>query len=255
MASNTGSRPKGESSAIYIEPVRTETIALALIGSTPLVFNRMSEKSKGDILYPKPRKTSAEKQASLKHDVMQEFTASPYTLPDGDALLAVMATAIKGAMRTAALDLPGASKAQIGRLVYVRGDYVPVYGIPKLFMSVVRQAGMTRAPDIRTRAIVPVWAALAQITYVVPMLNPTTIANLLAAAGITVGIGDFRQEKGAGNYGLFSVTNAEDPAFVALRQSGGRDAQVAAMQNPAFYDEDSERLFTWYEAERTRRGK
>jgi hypothetical protein len=254
MAGN-GSSSREQSSEIHIESVRTETIALALMGTTPLIFNRMSEKAKTDVLFPKPRKTSAEKQASLKHNPMQEFAASAYTLPDGDALLAVMATAIKGAMRTAALDLPGASKAQIGRLVYVRGDYVPVYGIPQLFMSVVRQAGIVRAPDIRTRAIVPEWAVLAQITYVVPMLNPTAIANLLNAAGITVGIGDFRQEKGAGNYGLFRVTSAEDPAFVALRQAGERDAQAAAMKAPTFYDEDSERLFTWYEAERARRGK
>jgi hypothetical protein len=230
-------------------------MALALVGSSPLVFNRMSEKARQELLLPRGRKTAADKQASLKHDPMREFRASAYAMPEGDALLGIMATAVKGAMRTAALDLSGTSKAQIGRLVYVQGDYVPVYGVPKLFMSVVRQAGMNHTPDIRTRAIVPEWAALVHITYVVPLLTPTNIANLLAAAGITVGIGDFRQEKGAGNYGLFAVANPDDPAFVAIREEGGREAQAAAMASPAFYDEDSEVLFTWYEDERARRGK
>src|SRR5512133_1317796 len=137
-----------DTGTIYVEPVRTETVVLALIGTSPLITNRMSEKAKGELIFPTGRKTAAQKQSSLKHDPIGEYRASSYVLPEGETLLGVMASAIKGAMMTAALDLPGTRKAQIGRLVYVRGDYVPVFGTPKLFMSVVRLANINHSSEI-----------------------------------------------------------------------------------------------------------
>jgi hypothetical protein len=166
-----------------------------------------------------------------------------------------MSSAIKGAMMTAALDLPGAKKAQIGRLVYVYGDYTPIFGVPKLFMSVTRSADMNKTPDIRTRAIVPEWVALITLSYVVPMLNATSIGNLISAAGITAGIGDWRPEKGKGTYGQFRVSNIDDPEFKRIVKIGGRKAQEMALENPGLYNEDTERLFSWYNVEVVKRGK
>jgi hypothetical protein len=240
---------------IFIEGVKVERARMALIGLTPLILNRMSEKSKGELLLPAGRKTSAEKQSSLKHDPLAEYRASAYTIPEGDALLGVMSSAIKGAMMTAALDLPGAKKAQIGRLVYVYGDYTPIFGVPKLFMSVTRSADMNKTPDIRTRAIVPEWVALITLSYVVPMLNATSIGNLISAAGITAGIGDWRPEKGKGTYGQFRVSNIDDPEFKRIVKIGGRKAQEMALENPGLYNEDTERLFSWYNVEVVKRGK
>lgn len=246
---------KTASSTIYIEPVKTESLTLALVGTSPLILNRMSEKVKGQLLMPSGRMTSAQKQINIKHKPVEEYRASAYTLPDGDTLLGVMSSALKGAMMTAALDLPGTKKAQIGRLVYVVGDYTPVYGVPKLFMSVTRSADMNRTPDVRTRAIVPEWAALVTIRYVVPLLNATNIINLVSAGGITAGIGDWRPEKGKGNYGQFAVMNAEDPDFLRIKSVGTRQAQQAALDEPECYDEDTARLLEWYNEEIIKRGK
>lgn len=44
----------------------------------------------------------------------------------------MLSTSFKGAIRSAALDMPGAKKAQIGRLTYIAGDFVGIYGVPKL---------------------------------------------------------------------------------------------------------------------------
>ena len=94
----------------------------------------------------------------------------------------------------AALDLPGARKAQIGRLVQVKEgtyrDLIPIYGEPQLLMSVTRSADMNRTPDIRSRCIIPNWAAQITISFVLPTLRETAVVNLLAAAGITAGVGD-----------------------------------------------------------------
>jgi len=157
-------------------------------------------------------------------------------------------------MRTAALDLPGAKKSQIGRLTYIAGEFVGIYGVPQIFSTVVRSADMNRTPDVRTRCIVPHWAAVASITFVKPIMREQAIANLIAAAGITVGIGDFRPEKGAGNYGQFTVVGADDERLTHLMKTGGRAAQIAAMEDPAAYDEQTEELLAWFDVEVRRRG-
>lgn len=247
---------QADSGDIQIIEVHTGTITVAIVGTTPLILNRLSEKAKHELLLPSARKTAADKASSLKHNPLEEFRASPVCLRDEDAptLLAVPATALKGAMRTAALDLPGAKKSQIGRLTYIAGEFVGIYGVPQIFSTVVRSADMNRTPDVRTRCIVPHWAAVASITFVKPIMREQAIANLIAAAGITVGIGDFRPEKGAGNYGQFTVVGADDERLTHLMKTGGRAAQIAAMEDPAAYDEQTEELLAWFDVEVRRRG-
>lgn len=241
--------------AISVPEVKTRDIVLNVVGRRPLVCNRMSEKARHELLMPAGRKNAAEKQASLKHDPIAEYQASPYTLTDESmpTLLAVMSSAFKGAMSTAALDLPGTKKAQIGRLVYVQGDYTPVFGIPKLFMSVTRMADIGRTPDIRTRAIIPFWACKLAVSFVEPLLNKQAIVNLLAAAGVTAGVGDWRPEKGKGDYGQFCIVNDEDPEFLEIVKQG-REAQQEAMENPEPYDDESAEMLSWWTGEVKRRG-
>lgn len=249
-------KKSADSGEIQIIEINTGTITVAVVGTTPLILNRMAEKAKHELLLPKGKKTAAEKASSLKHDPLAEFRASPVRLRDDNAstLLALPSTAFKGAMRTAALDLPGAKKSQIGRLTYIPGEFVGIYGVPEVFSTIVRSADMNRTPDVRTRCIVPKWAAVLSITFVRPIMREQAIANLLAAAGITVGVGDFRPEKGAGNYGQFEVVGADDPRLLEIMAVGGRAAQLEAMDNPEAYDEDTEELLSWFDVEVRRRG-
>ena len=252
----TTAKKPADSGEVQIIEINTGTITVAVVGSTPLILNRMAEKAKRELLMPAPKKTAADKASKLKHDPLEEFRASPVRIRDDSAptLLAVPATAFKGAMRTAALDLPGAKKSQIGRLTYIPGEFIGIYGVPQVYSTIVRSADMNRTPDVRTRCIVPKWAALLSITFVKPIMREQAIANLLAAAGITVGVGDFRPEKGAGNYGQFEVVGADDARLVELMRTGGRAAQLAAMDDPEAYDEDTEELLGWFDAEVRRRG-
>ena len=241
---------------IQIIQVNTGTITVAVVGTTPLILNRLSEKAKRELLLPAPKKTAADKASKLKHDPLEEFRASPVTLRDEaePTLLAMPATAFKGAMRTAALDLPGAKKSQIGRLTYIGAEYVGIYGVPKVYSTIVRSADMNRTPDVRTRCIVPRWAAVMSITFVKPIMREQAIANLLAAAGITVGVGDFRPEKGAGNYGQFEVVGMDDQRLLEIMKTGGRAAQVEAMADPESYDDETDELLAWFNVEVRRRG-
>lgn len=230
--------------------VTTGTFDCCIVGTSPLILNRMSEKAKHELLMPKGRKTAVEKATSLKHNPIEEYRASAYTLKDEKqpTLLAILSTAFKGALRSAALDMPGAKKAQIGRLTYIAGEFVGIYGQPKLFMSITRSADMNKTPDVRTRAIVPEWAARVSVTFVQPLIRAQAVANLLAAAGITIGVGDWRPEKGAGSYGQFRLADKDDPEFLSILKCG-RVAQVESLANPVCYDDETTELLSWYQDE------
>lgn len=242
--------------SINILEVEQGQLTVYVLGTSPLIMNRMSEKARRELLMPSGRKSAATRASSLKHDPIQEFRASPYILrgDQNPTYLGVMSSAFKGAMGVAALDLPGATKSKIGRLVYVEGDYVPIWGEPQLFMSITRSADINKTPDVRTRAIIPQWAAKLEIKHVSSIIKPPAVLNLLSAAGITAGVGDWRPEKGKGAYGRFEMVAHDDPRFLAIVNSYGRDAQKKAMESPTPYDSETEELLEWFVTETEAKG-
>ena len=245
---------KTQETEINVAKINKGIITCHILGTSPIILNRMSEKVRQELLLPKGRKTAADKAGSLKHDPLSEFRSSPYTNEgDGPTYLQLLSSMFKKAMMTAALDIPGARKSQIGRLVYVEGDRVDLFGVPQIFLSVTRSADMNRTPDIRSRAIIPRWAAIIRIAYVKPMINETSVLNLLSAGGITAGIGDWRVEKGSGSYGQYTIVDESNPEFKQLMQEG-RDSQVEAMQRPEPYDGETKELLGWFETEAWKRG-
>ena len=157
-------------------------------------------------------------------------------------------------MRTAALRLPGVARTEVDQLVFVEGYTVSVFGAPQLKMDMVRMADRARTPDIRTRAAIPRWACKISIRHTLPLLNAQSAANLLAGGGMLAGVGDFRQEKGKGNFGLFELVDANDTAWHQIAAQG-RAAQAAAMEDPDPFDEETEELLAWFEEETKKRGR
>jgi len=222
----------------------------AVLGTSPLIFNSMSFKSQQALLGPEAtsRKSKADRALAFKHNPIEEYRASVYRTsePNAETRLCLPAPAFKGAIMTAALDMAGVAKTEIGRLTWVVGHSLPVWGIPELFMSTVRSADMARTPDLRTRAVIRQWCCFPTIAFVQPKLSHRTVSQLLAASGLTVGVGDFRQEKGKGNHGQFQLVEADHPAIKRLQKTAGLKAQDDALETPAFYDAETERLFTWH---------
>ena len=247
---------KEDSGEVFIMKVDKGMADFCILGTSPLICNAMSEKVKGELLLPKGKKTAAEKASSLKHEPLVEYRDSPYidTRDDAPTRILLRSSMFKGAMKTAALDIPGAKKAQIGRLTYVMGDWVSLYGVPQIFCSVTRSADMNRTPDVRTRAILPQWACRISVQYVQPIIKLQSVANLLAAGGITSGIGDWRIEKGSGSFGSYEIVDEDDPRYVAVVNAGGRQFQDEALKDPSAYDDETEKLLAWYTVEVKRRG-
>lgn len=241
--------------------IRRGVSTFYLLGKMPLICNRLQEAQQRELIYPDPtkrgRKTAADLMAGPpKHDPLAEYRGSIHRLMSDNSptLVCMPTTAFKGVLITSALDVPGTKKSQVGRLAWVEGARVPIYGAPQMYITPVKTAGMVRTPDMRTRAILPEWCCEITVNFQIPMMKHGVIHHLLASGGYTVGIGDYRQEKGKSSYGQFVLV--DDPEnheeYQRIRQLD-RAVQLEAMQNPEFYDQDTQDLYEWYVAERQRR--
>ena len=230
-------------------------VKFCILGVSPFYCNRMQEKAKRELLMPRGRMTGAQKATNLKHNPIAEYQGSPYRRDgDGPTRIMMASTAFKGALAAAATDMPTTvARAQINRLVWVVGYQVPIWGVPRLNMGVVRSADMNKTPDIRTRAVIDEWASEVVLRYAEPMLTPSTVATLLAAAGMIIGVGDFRQEKGKGSNGQFIIVPEDDPTYLRIKAEGGMAAQDEALDNPVCSDADTEELLEWFNTEYAKR--
>jgi hypothetical protein len=248
-----------EDNVIVTTHIEEGQLGCWLVGKTPIVLNRLAEKAKHELLLPKVKGS----RSGLKHNPPEEYRASAHTISDESAptLLAFPAAGPKRAIASAAIDMPGgAKKAQIGRLCWVPGQYrqnLPLYGTPQLFTCVVRTADMNHTPDMRTRVIVPQWALRMSVNFAKPMVNVTVLLNLLSAAGMYIGLGDGRPEKGALTFGQFRVLSdeqAKSDTEVQKLLKQGRKIQQVALAKPEYYDEETCELLEWYYAELRVRG-
>lgn len=241
--------------ALHIDALKQGRVTLRMIGTTPFYCNAMSAKAKRTLLIGGGKKTAAEKR-EIKHDPQQEFRDSVYRLPGGETLLGFPAPGVKAAMSTAALETPGVTKTSVQRLIFLPEQKIKVWGKPFLKMDVVRSADMNKTPDIRTRAFLPRWCAEVDIAFVTPTLSIHSVVSLLSNAGVVCGIGDFRQEKGKGSFGTFSVHGDDLGDWQEVWDeitAEGRAIQEAAMAEPECADQETADLMEILEGERVRR--
>lgn len=246
---------KAEAGTLHIDALKQGRVTLRMIGTTPFYFNAMSAKAKRTLLIGGGKKTAAEKK-ELKHDPEQEFRDSVYRQPTGDTLLCFPAPGVKGAMATASLETAGVTKTSVNRLIFLPQQKINIWGRPLLKMDVVRSADMNKTPDVRTRAFLPRWCAEVEIAFVTPTLSAHSVVSLLQNAGVIVGIGDFRQEKGRGSYGTFAVSGTDMGDWQGMWDeitAEAREVQQEALDNPVCADAETEDLMEMLADERVKR--
>ena len=239
-----------EAKELTINQLQVDSITVALIGNTPLILNRMSAKAKQVLLVGGQRKTSAEK-LEIKHNPVEEYREAMDFNPDraDDTAIFFPAMALKRAMSTAARVTAGVAGTDVDRLIGMTAEYIPIYGVPQLYIKMMRQAGQSATPDMRTRAIIGNWGTVFEVQFLRPQFNSQTIVTLLNNAGLAVGIGDSRQEKGKGSHGGFRVTNLDDD----FQQLIDKDSQIMAHLEPSSWDKETQDLLDFWQAEEDRR--
>jgi hypothetical protein len=254
---------------IVVSEIRMTEMRFNLVGVTPLVPHSMSAHAKGQLLYPPPKKNAAERASTMKHNPYEEYRAAAYRFTNDEinryplnspqiasraARLYMPAGSIHSALKDVAIDMIGAKKAQVGRLTSVPGLKLPLFGVPMLFSTPVRSSDQKRTPDIRILPILPQWAIPGiVIRFVGSLIKEASIANLLGNAGIIIGIGDGRQQKGYFDYGSWRLAADDDKELRQIIAQGGVKAQDAALDDPAYYDLETRQLMEWFEEEKKRR--
>jgi|GEM_PF-463769 len=250
MAARKVKAKKVETETVEIQEIQMEEVRFHLVGTSPMIMHRFSQKAWRELLYPSVRENRASLEQKLKHDPMSEYRGAFYRNRDtkAKALFHIPNGAFHGALAAAALDMPGAKKAQIERLTRVTDVNIDLFGIPEIFCSMVRNSDMAHTPDVRTRPIFPQWACSVSIRYVKNIVTHRTISNLFGAAGAIVGIGDWRGQKG-GPYGGWKLVSEGEKEYKAILAKQGRAAQLKAYEKPAFFDEDTSDILIWFENE------
>lgn len=235
---------------VVVDEIAMGEIVFCLWGASPLIMNRFSQKARQELLFPSRQENRASLEQTLKHDPVAEFKGALYLNRDKTrpAAIHIPNGAFHGALASVAIDIPGAARTQIERLTRVVDVNIDLFGVPHLFCSMVRNSDMRRTPDVRTRPIFPEWACQVTIRYVKNILTERTIANLFGAAGKIIGVGDWRGQKG-GPYGSWELVRDNDARWHRVVETQGSEAQVAALAQPIFFDEDTTELLTWFEEE------
>lgn len=237
-----------------VMPLSSGLFGFRVVGTSPMIFNAVSNKSKQTLLLPRGRLTAAEKLSRLKHEPLKEYRNSTYRFREDKqpTRLYFPGGGFKKSLSNAAKRIPGITGKDVDQLTWVNEIDVGIYGVPQLFMAVTRSADISRTPDVRTRAILPQWAAMFTVRYVRPQLTDASVINLVNAAGMLCGVGDNRQEKGGG-HGQFQIVTESQPEtveqFESITSSGGREAQDEALENPTMFDGETAELFEWYTQE------
>lgn len=173
--------------------------------------------------------------------------------------ICISPAAIKQAMSTAAIETKGVARTNAQRLLFLPQLQTEIYGKPYLKIDTVRMANINKTPDMRTRAYLPEWCAEIDIKFVMPTLSASDVFTLLQNAGSIIGLGDFRQEKGRGAYGCFTVTGEELPNWKDYKDDWkritkfGMEEQKYALDYPEYADEMTAELMGFLDEERARR--
>lgn len=202
---------------ITIPAIQLKTATIKVVGDSPLIMHKWSEKAKREML-EKQMKVAKSKGRDAKDPVV-DFIDSIYWL-DGEPeektekgfekaiasgnarfgfpAVAFKASAVSGGYRAGVTK----NKTSMNAAFHIQGDMVEIEGTPIMREDMVRVGQGTA--DIRFRGEFQEWSALLPITFNAGAVTLEQLLNLFNLGGFAVGIGEWRPEK-SGSYGMYHV--------------------------------------------------
>jgi hypothetical protein len=182
---------------IQILQIDKRTVTIRLVGDSPLICHKWSEKAKKEMLDKQMKKA---KTAKVAKDPQRDYEESLYVHPDGG--YGFPCVAFKSAAVGACRFTEGVKMTIARGAFHVVGELAKIEGEPTMREDMVR-VGMGTA-DIRYRGEFQTWAVNLLITYNAAAMSVDQIVNLYNLAGFGIGVGEWRPEKD-GSYGRFHV--------------------------------------------------
>lgn len=193
---------------VQIDKLDEETIRVPIVGTSPLIIHRFSEKAKKQMLDAMQGKRSPK----VPKDPEAEYEAAAYKFPDGGYGFPVIGfkQATVSAARFYGKDV---SMTSLRQFVFFRGDLgedgqmlARIVGKPHIREDVARVA--RGGTDLRYRPEWTEWSTTLDITYIKSAITRNSVISLLDAGGLGVGVGEWRPEKN-GDFGTYRVDNSK----------------------------------------------
>jgi hypothetical protein len=188
---------------VTLPPLKIETVQVTLVGDTPLIVHRWSEKAKKQMLDKQMKKATAGKEAK---DPERDFRESLYVLEDGSYGFPIIG--FKAAAVTACTSIGSMTKVAARQAFHVDGEYAVIEGGEPVMREDMVRIAMGTA-DIRYRGEFKDWWTTITVKYNGNVMSAEQILNLMQTAGFAVGVGEWRPEKD-GQFGRFHVATAEE---------------------------------------------
>jgi hypothetical protein len=194
---------------IHIETVPVATLRVPIVGTSPLIVNRFSEKAKRQMLDA----MQGRKSPKSPKDPQAEYEASLYRMKGGDGFgfptIAFKAATVGAARFYGQLTMTG-----LKQMLFFRGEVgedgqqlCRLEGEPRMREDTVRVG--RGGSDLRYRGEFPEWQTYVDVTFVKSALTPTSVLSLIDAGGLGIGVGEWRPEKD-GDFGTFRVDTTRE---------------------------------------------
>lgn len=191
---------------VHIDRIASETIAVPIVGTMPLIVHKFSTKAKRRMLGDQ----QGRKKVKEVRDPEAEYEAAFYRTKDGYGFpVTAFKAATIGAARFYGKDV---SMTALRQFLFMHGELsendpqalVPIYGEPRMREDVVRLGGPSRSADLRYRPEFPEWSTTLVVTYVTSSLSRESVLSLIDAGGLGIGVGEWRPER-RGEFGTYQI--------------------------------------------------
>lgn len=193
------------SKQVSIPAMDIKTIRMTVVGTSPLLVHRFSEKAKKQM---EDKHALKAKQKPGARDPMQEFRDSLYMMPGKKARYGVPTTGIKNCAVTACKFIDGIPMTIARGAFHVLEDDAGLTEIkgskPAFDERPVNIGGFKKIKTMRYRGRFDKWELTFPVRYNAGILSSEQIANIFEAAGFAVGLCEHRPEKN-GVLGTFQV--------------------------------------------------
>lgn len=213
---------------LEIKAIETRYLTVNVIGDTPLIEHKWSEKAKKEMLEKQMGKKTKAKE--MKNPV-RDYADSIYYVGDVPEILRNVPDDIdyetaQKAIDSASYGFPasafkecalsaGFQQGILPKKTTARGAFriigdaqggemVTIRGKAQMREDMVKIGGMTKVADIRYRGEIHDWSATLNISYLPDSITPEQIIALINIGGMCNGVGEWRNEKG-GIFGAFHV--------------------------------------------------
>lgn len=208
----TATSKKDEHEELVIPALELATMQIRIVGDSPLIVHKWSEKAKKMILDKQMKKAKNGKET---RNPFREYCDALYWL-DGEPenptqedidngrfgfpTVAFKACAINAGYQQGIIE----KKTTVRGAMHIIGEYAEIKGRPRMREDMVRLGGITSPADLRYRPEFPEWETVLTIQFNTKAISKEQIANLLNVGGFANGVGEWRPEKD-GQFGMFHV--------------------------------------------------